>query len=129
VWRRRERLLHAPQEQVLAVLTLILALMTFSKVLSPQYVIWLLPAWALVGAGDRVLGILGGLVLLLTQVEFPVLYWRLLSMDPPTLAIVIARNTLLVAFFAVALWRLWRLPGDEAPRAVVQTPRAVQPPG
>jgi hypothetical protein len=128
VWRRRERLLHAPQEQVLAVLTLILALMTFSKVLSPQYVIWLLPAWALVGAGDRVLGILGGLVLLLTQVEFPVLYWRLLSMDPSTLAIVIARNTLLVAFFAVAMWRLWRLPGDEAPRAAAHTSRAVQPP-
>jgi hypothetical protein len=117
VWRRRERLLQAPQEQVLAVLTLILALMTFSKVLSPQYMIWLLPVWALVGAGDRILGILGGLVLLLTQVEFPVLYWRLLSMDPPTLAIVIARNTLLVAFFAVAMWRLWRLPGDETLRA------------
>jgi hypothetical protein len=105
---------------MLAVLALLLALMTFSKVLSPQYMIWLLPAWALVGATDRVLAILGALVLLLTQVEFPALYFRLLYMQPETVAIVVVRNTLLLAFVAVAVWRLWRLPeracADAAPR-------------
>ena len=109
VWRRRERLRAAAPDQALAVLALILALMTFGKVLSPQYFIWTLPAWALVAARDRVLAVLGGLVLLLTQIEFPALYWQFLDMEPAALTIVVARNTLLVVFFAVAAWRLWRL--------------------
>jgi len=110
IWRRRERLRAAAPDQAIAVLALILALMTFGKVLSPQYFIWTLPAWALVAARDRVLAVLGGLTLLLTQVEFPALYWRFLDMQPESVAIVITRNALLVVFFAVAAWRLWGLP-------------------
>ena len=85
--------------------------MTFGKVLSPQYFIWILPAWALVAARDRWLAVLGGLTLALTQAEFPALYWNLLDMQPAPLAIVVARNTLLLVTFVVALWRVWRLPG------------------
>ena len=110
IWRRRERLRAAAPDQAIAVLALILALMTFGKVLSPQYFIWTLPGWALVAARDRALAILGGLTLLLTQVEFPALYWRFLDMQPESVAIVITRNMLLVVCFAVAAWRLWRLP-------------------
>jgi len=110
IWRRRERLRAAAPDQALAVLALILALMTFGKVLSPQFFIWILPAWALVAARDRALAILGGLTLLLTQVEYPALYWRFLDMQPESVAIVVTRNTLLVVFFAVAAWRLWGLP-------------------
>ena len=113
IWRRRARLRAAPPDQALAVLALILALMTFGKVLSPQYFIWTLPAWALVAARDRILGIVGGLTLLLTQVEFPALYWRFLDMEPAAAAIVVTRNMLLVALFAVAAWRLWAMPMDE----------------
>jgi len=91
-------------------LALIVALMAFGKVLSPQYFIWVLPAWALVAARDKVLGIVGGLTLWLTQAEFPALYWSLLDMQKGALAVVVARNSLLVALFAVAAWRLWRLP-------------------
>jgi hypothetical protein len=114
VWRRRQRLRAAPPHQAIAVLALILALMTFGKVLSPQYFIWILPAWALVAARDRALAILGGLTLLLTQVEFPALYWNFLDMQPAALAIVVTRNTLLVVTFAVACWRLWGLPDAES---------------
>jgi len=56
-----------------------------------------------------VLAVLGGFVLLLTQVEFPALYWRFLDMQPESVAIVVTRNTLLVVFFAFAAWRLWGL--------------------
>jgi hypothetical protein len=110
VWRRRARLRDALPDQALAVLALILALMTFSKVLSPQYFIWILPAWALVAPRDRWIALVGGLALLLTQVEFPALYWRLLDMQPDALIVVIVRNSLLVALFAFAAWRLWSLP-------------------
>ena len=98
-WLRRERLRAAPADQALVVLALLLALMTFGKVLSPQYFIWILPAWALVAARDRWLAVLGGLALALTHAEFPAQYWNLLDMQPAPLAIVVARNTLLLAAF------------------------------
>ena len=44
------------------------------------------------------------------EAEFPARYWFLLDMEPTTLAIVVARNTLLLATFAVTLWQVWRLP-------------------
>ena len=116
IWRRRERLRAAAPDQALAVLALILALMTFGKVLSPQYFIWTLPAWALVAARDRTLAVLGGFTLLLTQVEYPALYIRFVHMQPESVAIVVARNTLLVVTFAVAAWRLWSL--SEAPASL-----------
>ena len=118
IWRRRERLRTAPPDQAIAVLALILALMTFGKVLSPQYFIWTLPAWALVAARDRVLAVLGGLTLLLTGIEFPKLYWNMLDMQHAPLAVLITRNLMLVATFAFAAWRLWRLKEEaSAPRS------------
>jgi hypothetical protein len=67
-----------------------------------------------VAARDRWVAILGGLTLALTHAEFPALYWNLLDMQTPVLAIVVARNTLLLATFAVALWRVWGL-AEESP--------------
>ncbi len=72
-WLRRRHLRAAPADLALVVLALLLALMTFGKVLSPQYFIWILPAWALVAAKDRWIAVLGGLTLALTQAEFPAL--------------------------------------------------------
>jgi hypothetical protein len=112
VWRRRESIRRAPAEQVLAVLALVVALMAFSKVLSPQYVVWILPAWAIVAASDYVLGLLGGLVLLLTQIEFPSMYWSLLQLQDGSLAVVVLRNVVLLIFLAACLWRLARLPNE-----------------
>jgi len=122
VWLRRHRLREAPADQALVVLALLLALMTFGKVLSPQYFIWILPAWALVAARDRWIAVLGGLTLALTQAEFPALYWNLLSMQPAPLAIVVTRNTLLLATYAVTLWRLWRLPVAAPALGLVEKP-------
>ncbi|MEZ5125350.1 MAG: glycosyltransferase family 87 protein [Thermoleophilia bacterium] len=113
VWQRRRSITDSPEDQILVVLAITLALMTFSKVLSPQYMIWLLPTWTLVAARDRLLGILGALVLLLTQVEFPSLYGRLLGMRPETLAIVSTRNILLLLWLVFAAWRLWRIPTSD----------------
>jgi hypothetical protein len=126
-WLRRQRLREVPADQVLVVLALLLALMTFGKVLSPQYFIWILPAWALVAARDRWVAVLGGLTLALTQAEFPALYWNLLDMQPAPLAIVVARNTLLLATFAFTLWRLWRLPARSAAEPIASAGASAAP--
>ena len=119
VWRRRERLRAVTPDQAIAVLALILALMTFGKVLSPQYFIWTLPAWVLVAARDRVLAVAGGLTLVFTQIEFPKLYWVFLDWMTLPLLVVIVRNLLLVAFFALTVWRLWELPEEGGEKATV----------
>jgi hypothetical protein len=103
---RRAQLRAAPDELPLAVLTLLLALIAFGKVLSPQYFIWILPVLAVVAVRDPLVGVLGALVLLLTQVEYPDLYGNLLDLQRPVVALVAVRNILLVAFFAVAVIRL-----------------------
>jgi hypothetical protein len=121
-WLRRHRLRAAPADQVVVVLALLLALMTFSKVLSPQYFIWILPVWALVAVRDRWVAVLGGLTLALTQAEFPALYWNLLDMQKVPLAIVVARNTLLLLTLGVTVWRVWRLPAEPAAHRADATP-------
>ncbi len=106
LYRGRAHLRAAPDALPLAVLTLLLALMTFGKVLSPQYFIWILPALSLVAVREPLLGLLGALVLALTQAEFPSLYWNLVDLQAPVLLLVGVRNLLLVALFVAALWRL-----------------------
>ena len=128
VWRRRERLGAAKADLPLAVFAVIVALMTFGKVLSPQYFIWTLPVVALVAARDKLLAALSLAALLLTQVEFPALYWQLLDMTRPALAVVITRNVLLAAMFGVAVWRLWGLPeGSREPAVKGGEARAAAP--
>jgi hypothetical protein len=115
IWRRRATIMSDPRYVPLAVFALTVAIMVFGKVFSPQYVIWLLPALALVAVEDRLLGALGFVVLLLTQIEFPSLYWRLVDLQSSVLMLVSVRNILFVALYAVALWRLANLPPiDEA---------------
>ncbi len=108
--RRRSALREAPQEQPLAVLALLLALMAFGKVLSPQYVIWMLPPLALVAVRDRLVAVLGAVVLLLTQIEFPGLYGDLIREETAALLLVAVRNVALVVLFGVAMLRVWWLP-------------------
>ena len=129
IWRRRERLRATPPDTAVAVLALILALMTFGKVLSPQYFIWTLPAWALVAPRDKWIAALGGLTLLLTGIEFPALYWRMLDMQPDSVAVLVARNVALVVTLAFTCWRLWGLltPSGGTARDVVLVPPAEGP--
>jgi hypothetical protein len=113
IWRRRATLRATPRLVPLAVLALILAFMTFGKVLSPQYFIWTLPAIALVIPERRILGLLLIGALLLTQIEFPANYWSFIGLDRSAVFIVIERDALLALAFAVSLWHLWRLPDVE----------------
>jgi len=84
------------------------ALIAFDKVLSPQYLIWLVPFVFLV-RGER--GVLaGGLLFLalgLTQTWFPVHYWSLaLDHAPPWSWYLLARDLALVAIAGLFLLEL-----------------------
>ncbi len=107
---RRRRALR-PEDLALAVLAVLLAFAASGKVLSPQFLSWLLPAAALVAAPRPWLAALCLAVLGLTQLEFPPLFRSLIELRPLAVWVVALRNAALVAAFGLALIALWRLPG------------------
>ncbi len=109
IWRRRSVLAQQPDLIPTAAFTLILAGMAFGKVLSPQFLIWLVPLVPLVLVRDPWLGGLGFLTLLLTQIGFPGKYWGLVYLETPAILWLAARNVVLLATFMLAVVRLVRL--------------------
>jgi hypothetical protein len=84
----------------------VVAFVAFGKVLSPQYMIWLVPLVALV-AGKRGLlaGALLAVALWLTLYWFPGRYWQfVLQFKPVLTTMVLGRDLLLVAIVGVLLW-------------------------
>jgi len=113
IWRRRQSIRLQPRLIALATLATVLASLVGSKVLSPQYFVWLVPALALVAPDRKVLAVGVGGAMLLTQVLFPALYMPFVLNDlPAAVAIVVARNVLVVASFVLAAWYLWSLPEE-----------------
>jgi hypothetical protein len=92
----------------LAPLAAVLALLVFSTIISPQYVLWFLPFAALVTArGDWWIG---GLALGVVGLSTLGLGWihGLIPGEWHAVAVIMARNVLLVALLVVALHRLHR---------------------
>ena len=84
----------------------VLAFVAFGKVLSPQFMIWLLPLVPLV-AGRRGLAASGllAIALALTQVWFPFQYWDWAEdLEGGVTWLVLARDLVLVAMLAVLVW-------------------------
>jgi glycosyl transferase family 87 len=83
---------------VLASLATVVAFAALGKVLSPQFVIWTLPlgalafAWRMHALAAAVAG-----AAVLTQVEFPARYFDLVAREPFPVAVVTARNAVLLA--------------------------------
>jgi hypothetical protein len=78
----------------------------FGKVLSPQFLIWLIAVVPLVPGrrGVKAMALLG-LALVLTQLWFPFRYWDLAnSLDPTASWLVVVRDVVLVALAAVLAW-------------------------
>jgi len=103
----RERLVRASA-------TAVCAFVAFGKVLSPQFLIWLIPLVPLVRGRRGLAGtLLLATALVLTQVWFPFRYWDLaLRFDPTASWLVLVRDLVLVALFAVLSWPAKPRPGD-----------------
>jgi hypothetical protein len=96
---------------------LILAFMLGSKVLSPQYVIWLLPLIPLSAGGVAQVGlsaILLSICVMTTQV-FPHHYDDLVNLRPPGPDLLLARNVLLVLLWILLLLLPERAREKDAP--------------
>lgn len=108
IWSRRAELRSDPGGGALATTALLLAFVVSGKVLSPQFLIWLLPcAGLLLPARPALAGLLLG-AMALTQLEFPANYFAFVRQEPAAIACVVARNVALVAAYALSLVHLLR---------------------
>ncbi|MYT36277.1 DUF2029 domain-containing protein [Streptomyces sp. SID8356] len=119
VWRLRARTFaaHTPAQ---AAFTAVLLFTTTSRVISPQYVVWLV-GLAAVCLAFRNGGMVRPAVLVLaaagvTVLEFPVYFAEVVASDAWGVALLSLRNGLLVAASVIAARRLWRetVPGTGA---------------
>lgn len=85
-----------------------LALLVAGKVLSPQFLVWIVPAAVLVrGRFGWAASIVTALSLLLTQAYFPRAYWELVALQDPEMALLVLRNAVLIVLLAL----VWPRPG------------------
>lgn len=94
------------------------------KVLSPQFVVWLVPATLLVaGRYGRAAVVVTAAVFVTTQAYFPVHYWDLVALDTAPIVTLIVRNALAVALLALVWPRpasaRRRVTGTDAQRRTV----------
>jgi len=100
------------REMVLASLAAVTAFAALGKVLSPQFMIWIVPLGALAYAWRlHALAAAVALAAILTQIEFPVRYADLVAGEAFPAVVIAIRNVVLLAVVALALRALW--PGNE----------------
>jgi uncharacterized membrane protein len=92
------------RQLVLASLAAVAAFATLGKVLSPQYMLWLVPLGALAFAWRlHALAAATAAAAVLTQIEFPARYFDLVGREPFPVAVVALRNLVLLAVLFLAL--------------------------
>jgi hypothetical protein len=90
------------------------AFAALGKVLSPQYMLWLLPLGALAFAWRlHALAAAVAAAAVLTQVEFPARYFDLVDREPFPVAVAAVRNLLLLAVVVLALRALGAAAGQQ----------------
>ena len=117
------------RELVLASLAAVAGFAVLGKVLSPQFVIWVLPLGALAFAW-RMHALAGAVavVAVLTQIEFPAHYFDVVAREPGAIAIVAARNLALLAVVVLAARALRGAGGAAGEPATASPASAAAPP-
>jgi hypothetical protein len=101
VWLLFARGPATPARLVAACAASVAVFVAFGKVLSPQFLIWLVPVAALVARrGGIAAGAFLGAALVTTHVWFPTRYWDVVDLEPVGW-LVFVRNVLLVALVVV----------------------------
>jgi uncharacterized membrane protein len=98
----------AGRRLVLASLAAVTAFAVLGKVLSPQFVIWVLPLGVLAFAWRMhalALAVLAALVL--TLIEFPAHYFDVVAREPLAIVLVAVRDLVLLAVLALSVRALW----------------------
>jgi hypothetical protein len=96
------------------------ALLVGGKVLSPQFMVWLLPVgFVVAGRYGPAAFALTIAALLTTLAYFPHSYWDLVALDSGPIAILVARNALLIALLA-ACWPRPSIAGQPLGRVLRQ---------
>ena len=83
----------------------VVAFIAFGKVLSPQYLVWLIPLVPLVRSRGAQLLLVTSLVL--TQIEFPARYWQFVALRPAVTTVVLWRDVVLVVLFVLLAIEPW----------------------
>lgn len=124
VWRLRART-FGPSTAADAAFTAVLLFTTTSRVISPQYMLWLvgLAAVCLVLRASRMMwpALLVVAATGVTQLEFPIGFVHVVTSDAQGLTLMFLRNGLLVAASVLAAVRLWR-DTVRAPEAAAPSP-------
>ena len=104
-------------------LALVLVFIVFNKVGSPQFHTWLIAPLVLAVVLNRHRAwptvVLGLLCAGLTQLVYPIMYGEVLAANPAGLAVLTARNVVLVILLVVAVTQLARVPGRRSAAAPV----------
>ena len=101
VWALFARGPATPERLVAACAASLVVFVAFGKVLSPQFLIWLVPVVPLVlGRAWLAAGAFLGAVLVSTQLWFPTRYWDMVGLEPVGW-LVLVRNLLLLGLAAV----------------------------
>lgn len=117
--------LHHPatrERVLLASAATVCAFIALDRVLSPQYLIWLVPmVVALPRARGVMASVLLGASMVLTQLWFPTHYFQLLAFNPLQSWLVFSRDILLLALLGTLAWPLAEAPGP-APELNIEAP-------
>ena len=106
-----------PETLVRYSLAALLVVMLINKVLSPQYLVWLLPFAALLPSRQSVLLLV---IVVLTVLLYPLGFESLLRVEPAAVLELNLRNLLLLVYFA---WVCWPRPAP-SPAPAVPAPRS-----